>query len=73
MKRPRIFVRRDKYPNPVEEAYPLTVPFTRSASSSAAMLRASGLSSVTMCNVEFISLILATYALTLLAGFIVTF
>ena len=41
---------------------PLVVPFARSASSSAAMLTASGLISVTQFNVPLTSLILAMYA-----------
>lgn len=41
---------------------PLVVPFARSASSSAAMLTASGLISVTQLRVPLTSLILAMYA-----------
>lgn len=45
---------------------PLVVPLARSASSSAAMLIASGLTSVTQLRVPLTSLILAMYAYTLL-------
>ncbi len=44
---------------------PLVVPFARSASNSAAMLIASGLTSVTQLRVPLTSLILAMYAYTL--------
>ena len=61
MKRSKITLAR-LFNNADLESYPRVVPLARSASSSAAMLKASGFNSVTQCSVALTSSILAIYA-----------